>query len=89
MKKYILLALIILTTGCSSSYHKKRLIRLNYHTGEQEYCLWVYKNFSDYEMVLHLPVSQMTNNSIDSMDRVADSIIMKVKELEKEIKNHK
>lgn len=94
MKKYILLAfVIILTTGCSNSYRKHREVEESYNTSEPQYTIWIISQGGGvglgkvtWNKVGSLPISQVNQHTVDSMDKIADSFIVKLKEIEKEIK---
>lgn len=95
MKKYILLVLvIILTTGCSNSYSKHREVEESYNASEPQYTIWIISQEGGvglgkvtWNKVGSLPISQVNQHAVDSMDRIADIYILKLKEIEKEIKN--
>lgn len=95
MKKYILVTLLIFIIGCSNSYHKHREVEESYSAGEPKYTIWIISEAGfiglgkvKWNKVCELPINQMTENSIDSMDKIADGVILKLKKIEKEIKKH-
>lgn len=84
MKKHILLALLILITSCTKKEYSKRWdILENHYTGEPEYTLWIQQKHGGlYNRVGRLPITQVTQNKIDSMENIADSFILKLKEID-------
>jgi len=72
--KYLIILLFL--AGCG--IRKETEIRKNYATKEDVYCVWVY-NGDDIIESFQTPIIGITQNKIDSVNRLGDSLVALLK----------
>lgn len=75
----LVLAAVILIS-CERD-HKKKEVRVNAATNELEYCIWIYKNGRPIDK-FSLPIDKASCQNIDSLNKKADSLLLKIENAE-------